>query len=359
MFISFLLSFIPHAKSSATKQRIIPYAVFLITRSSLEVRLKQNAYVSYINTYLKTYLFLTADINCPETLNFSVVVTNQSDVDEIISGPCGDQLDVLIQNATGTLNFMNLTTAHSIRVYDNPLLEVLNFPLLKHSIAFTVARAQSLLTISIPRLLSNTADKADSNGLNLNITGAPSLTQLNIPNVTGIQDLIVDNVNFDAYAFSNVMAIGSLHAASLASIDSLWVQPCSLILPELTSIGDITLRDIHSLNFASKPLTVHGSLVLDNMTPLPLAPTIDMGQVISIGLNASIASNANTTLNFGNLTTVGKSITVINNTDCTIDLDRLIRVGNLSILDNINTTLPTFPALERAENIHLRGYINT
>ncbi|KAI6091790.1 hypothetical protein F4821DRAFT_280149 [Hypoxylon rubiginosum] len=95
------------------------------------------------------------------------------------------------------------------------------------------------------------------------------------------------------------------------------------------------------------------------MTPLPLAPTIDMGQVISIGLNASIASNANTTLNFGNLTTVGKSITVINNTDCTIDLDRLIRVGNLSILDNINTTLPTFPALERAENIHLRGYINT
>jgi hypothetical protein len=64
-------------------------------------------------------------------------------------------------------------------------------------------------------------------------------------------------------------------------------------------------------------------------------------------------------MDFGNLQTIGGDLSVVNNTNCSLNLNQLSRVRTLSMIANAQTTLPFLSNLERAENIHLRGYIDT
>ncbi|RWA07523.1 hypothetical protein EKO27_g7582 [Xylaria grammica] len=147
------------------------------------------------------------------------------------------------------------------------------------------------------------------------------------------------------------------------------INPCqsfeaSLCIPSfyvLGSVADLVLRNINYIHFESQ-LTINNSLTIDNSSQDQVDPWHSVppsAKIITIGSNASLTSNSNFPLDLTSLTTLGDTLSVINNTNCSLNFDALTRARALVLLDNVNTTLPAFPALERVSDVHLRGNIIT
>lgn len=235
----------------------------------------------------------------------------------------------------------------------------------------------SLSNIFLPRLSTDASswDSTDVSSVDVSvyITGAPSLAQLEMPYVTEISELYLRDVRgTDLNGLGGIKVAGDISSdfcpdlSSLVSFRSLWMSAsgvgCILDFSDLTSFGDVTLRNISSLSLyslAAQKVPVNGSLVLDGMTRRQDYNAYEVDIISTIGSNANITSNSNLTLDFSGLTTVERSLFVANNTNCTIHFDKLNTVGNLSIIDNTNFTIPMLHSLEEADNIHLRGYIDT
>ncbi|KAI2601703.1 hypothetical protein GGR54DRAFT_96856 [Hypoxylon sp. NC1633] len=127
----------------------------------------------------------------------------------------------------------------------------------------------------------------------------------------------------------------------------------------LGSAGDLTLRNVALLDTAYNDLSMMGSLEFYGGSPFLNSSYIGIPFLTAVGSDANIGSNSNGHLSFGSLANVPGSLFVTNNTNCTMDFDRLTNVGNLSIVDNDSSTVPILSALETANNIHLRGYIDS
>ncbi|KAI1142104.1 hypothetical protein F5Y05DRAFT_422320 [Hypoxylon sp. FL0543] len=225
------------------------------------------------------------------------------------------------------------------------------------------------------------------NILSLNITGTPSLTTFTIQNATYFIDLVLvdsgtDNVEGLPTGLTNALetvdtavsiqtdrCVGFYRLRSLYELRLHAQAGCDYFLKTLTSIDNFTLTNAADISLGLSSLKINGSMILENSV-LPsgvndLAPvagtgnTIDLSQVTSAGWDLNITSNSNVDIDFGQLESVDRNLAIQNNTNCTFNFRQLTKVGNLLTTDNPNTTLPIFSNLERADNIHLRGYIDT
>ncbi|KAF3069764.1 hypothetical protein GL218_07910 [Daldinia childiae] len=108
-------------------------------------------------------------------------------------------------------------------------------------------------------------------------------------------------------------------------------------------------------------LQINDSLIIENCqndTP-DYVPIYATTTIYSIGNNLQARNNSGRELDFRQLTTVTGDISIYKNTDCTFNFNQLSDVATLSLVDNVNTTIPWFPWLQRASNIYIRGYIDT
>lgn len=284
-----------------------------------------------------------------------------------------------IYNAAGSLNFTNVTAAYGINVFNSPELKMLSFPKLVDMYNLQVSQAASLSTISMPRITVR-GQFGGTKEMDFNITGVPSLRELDYGDVDYLHSLILLDSGF--VPFPGITEIDflttSINASfpNLTSTSTLEVSSIPLgsfvgdVFPHLTSVNDLTLADSHLAVYDQSPVqldSINGSMLLKSLEYLErnsidgerYANSLDFRQTASIGQNASIISNTNVYMDFGGLTTIGGTFSIMNNTNCSFDFNQLTRVGNLSMVDNINTILPFLSDLETADNIHIRGYLDT
>lgn len=84
-----------------------------------------------------------------------------------------------------------------------------------------------------------------------------------------------------------------------------------------------------------------------------------MGGITTVGDSTKIANNSDYILSFKDLTTISGHLSVTNNTNCHFNFKNLREATSISMLDNIDSTLPQFTALELVGDIHLRGSIHS
>lgn len=286
------------------------------------------------------------------------------------------QRNIVVQNATGILNFTGLTQVSTISVEDSPQLEVLDCPVLEKMAQLNVIQAQALTNLSFPRLKDWRTEDGGMVTTSVNINGAPSLLDLDLGNLVDVWNYTTFGLPTDIpltldRLYGGPQIVSAEHITTddcpvllnLSYAGYVYISPagsCSLVFHELTAAEDITLNNVDSFTLSS-PLAVNGSLTLGNST----ADANRTGDNIllrfpemTVGSSISITSSSNSTLDLGGLKTVGGDIVVVNNTNCALSFNNLTDAGNITILDNIGTALPIFPNLERVGNIHLRGEID-
>ncbi|KAI3327304.1 hypothetical protein HD806DRAFT_389108 [Xylariaceae sp. AK1471] len=317
----------------------------------------------------------------------SITVSNQADVNKLNSSYCSN---IVIQGATGTLNFTTLKTAGTITVHDSPALEVLRFPQLLGLSTLTVTNATALTTMTLPMFspgsIGYTGDESYFQAgslFNLNISTAPNLSTLELKNLTSYGDLAL----FDTAPLPlSDLGTNNISAAILVQTNScvefsrlrdvgelqIFATPgCDYLFFSLRSAGNITLSNANSffaLTFASDgsfgipPIRINNSLILESSAPPD--PTFSEGQIkldriTTVGEDLKISSMSNLYMDFESLTDVGGDLSLIDNTNCTWNFGQVTSAGSLTLLDNENTIIPLFSHLQTVENIHLRGNIDT
>ncbi|KAI0509499.1 hypothetical protein F5B22DRAFT_616543 [Xylaria bambusicola] len=324
--------------------------------------------------------------SCPQ----NVTITNQDDIENGPLASCGDQLlFIQIEKAFGVLDFTNLISAEDINVHDSPQLEILSFPKLTILSSLVIDQATSLTELSMPMLSSTPPAFVSEDGnivfgpLDLNITGAPVLTDLIMMNATDFGSLKLVNFGdgvdeFNQMSLADAQSAFSFEIASclslrdLRSVVDLHViggAGCSYPF-SLSSVYDFTVTNSYATRVSLEAaMQVNNSLLVENSVyPVDhdsdflqsYGTTVELGQITSVGSDATITSNANAHIDLSGLASIDAGLSVHNNTNCSFNFDQISRIGkSLEMMDNIETTLPLFSNLERAENIHLRGIINT
>ncbi|TGJ80753.1 hypothetical protein E0Z10_g8014 [Xylaria hypoxylon] len=330
------------------------------------------------------------------------VVTSQDDIDNGLLSKCTTyQGNILIRNATGTLNFTGQAQAHNISVADCPRLQVLKFPDTYSTYWFEIREVNNLTSVSFPLrsdpiTFSGGGISVGANLPSLSIIGAKSLTTFEVGNSTYFGTLTLLDVGLgpatsrDTEWFSS----GSIKAAESIEIDSCFdlssledvgtltvsrVSNCFLPFSSIKSIKNYVLTNMNDstalagfLNgrsawFVDPPsFRINESIILDSLL-LPNDPYSLLGyggdeivpQVTTVGTDFNITSNANVNFTFDTLTGVGANLVIYNNTNSRFKFDKISTVGSMLLIDNINTTLLWFPALTIANYIHIRGYIDT
>ncbi|KAF2963832.1 hypothetical protein GQX73_g9742 [Xylaria multiplex] len=309
----------------------------------------------------------------------TVNITNQADIESGSLSSCPENAYryINIRNATSVLNFTNLTETDYIDVAQSPQLEILDFPHLTSLRYLAVNGATALESILMRQLSSLPSDIHEDGSYTLpipfsaiNITECPNLLELNIQNTTGLHVLALQNVSLSSLN-PNITSVVILETDSCLGLPDLrstrdfhltgtGAQGCFLF-SDLSSAHNFTLTSISpsEVVFGQAALTVIDTLTLESsVVTSDYDNTLKLDSVASVGSNAFITSNANAHIEFDSLVSVKGNLSIKNNQNCTFNFDNLGDVGNLLLMDNLNTTLPTFPSLARANSIHLRGYID-
>ncbi|KAI0454749.1 hypothetical protein F5B21DRAFT_474006 [Xylaria acuta] len=335
---------------------------------------------------------------CPAT----ITITSQEDIHDASLASCTgargfNEVVITTASAVEGLSFANFTGGFNISVASSPALQVLVFPdlvALEHLRVIDSA-APSLTQISLPKLRA----RAETLVYPVTYTLTPSLSVahalrfggLSLPALDELGDLVVAHVPRRQITSGGLARIASarsiesdnyLEYPGLSSVGTLRLigyEDAGFFLPNLSSVGgDFAFTNaVGSRLQTAAGLTVDGSFMLDttpyrradNETALE-SPTsnsgdnvsanaINVANLTSVGVNATIRANSNARIDISSLTTVGGSLSISNNTNCTIDVTKLSQVGTLSIIDNVDSTIPQLFNLARAESIHLRGNIDT
>ncbi|KAI0182529.1 hypothetical protein EV127DRAFT_488022 [Xylaria flabelliformis] len=306
-----------------------------------------------------------------------IYITSQDDTSNGLLSKCTDfQGNILIRNATGTLNFTGQAHPSSISV--------------------ALSTANDLTNVSLPSLPAG-AIEFDSSGASysgslasLAIVGAKSLETFDAGNLTNLTWLGVGQSgqqDIESFYYGNnitaaiwIETDGCLDLTALEKATLLIVSVasgCDFILSSIKSVHDLILTNLsHPYSLAGllnarkyddsdsflPSFAINGSMLLSSSLlpagdadgyPNEIAP-----RVVTVGSDLNITSNTNVNLTFDALTSVG-GLSVYNNTNSGFKFDKISTVGSMLLVDNMNTTLLWFPALTRANNIHMRGYIDT
>lgn len=239
------------------------------------------------------------------------------------------------------------------------------FPELTYARKVLVDQAESLTTLSFPVAWID----------NIEVTSAPSLNYFNMGINTNDTTVALNDVPLlYSSPLENVSSADSIEVPFCEGLENLGsvshlqvagqVDDCSLNLDNLGSVQDMNLSSIHSVRLG-KQLAVSSSLSLSNcscpgyLLNNALDSTIDMGGITTVGDSTKIANNSDYILSFKDLTTISGHLSVTNNTNCHFNFKNLREATSISMLDNIDSTLPQFTALELVGDIHLRGSIHS
>ncbi|KAI1345652.1 hypothetical protein F5Y01DRAFT_323004 [Xylaria sp. FL0043] len=329
-------------------------------------------------------------------VNATITISSQSDID---SGPlqsCGSgnsELQLEIVEAAGTLSFTNITRLYSIFVAQSAGLEGLEFPELVSLDFLDIIDATALNSLSAPNFEGTNAEAAGG-GFALQIFNAPLLydnldiqipTSLNTVSLwdSGEHTLVVDHgklipnsllaniTHLDFFQTNGCYNLPKLEVVSEVYLNG--EQACDYGLVSLKSVGSLNITAAaNTIIFGptadqSPPsIQIGTSITLsdtiwmpDNRTGFYSVNEMDLSRIDSIGQDLNISSNANLEFLLDGLTTVGATLILSNNTNCTFNFNQVLQVSNLLLLDNSNTTIPVFGSLQRAENIYVRGFIDT
>lgn len=296
-------------------------------------------------------------------------IASQGDIDAI-TWP-SDPPDILIRNAAGALKFTTLTLAWNIKVQDSPQLEALDFLVLKNVFIFELSETRLLSNLSMPALHNGNGE------VSITLTDTPSLFNIDLGNQTEFDVLSIFvhtkppeesyEANFDTAQIVNAYIIETDYCIQLYDLTHIGLlsmfplESCGMRFFNLSEAAEIALDGFNFVVFDPQ-LTVSRSLTLRNLKPYTDKESTAQfwtSNEMTVGDNVDVSSSSYSDLDFSLLTTVGGNISFVNNTNCTFNFDKLTEATNLYFLDNINTTLPMFPVLTRARDIHLRGIIDT
>ncbi|KAI0423654.1 hypothetical protein F5Y09DRAFT_355049 [Xylaria sp. FL1042] len=331
--------------------------------------------------------------NC---INTTVTISSQSDIDTGSLQSCGSgnsELQLEIIGAKGTLNFSNITTLYSLFVAQSPDLEILELPQLVSLDFLDVVDAPALNSLSAPNF-NGANDESVEGGFALQIFNAPILydnldfqipTSLNTVSLwdSGEHTLVVDHgklipnsllaniTHLDFFQTNGCYDLPKLEVVSEVHLNG--EQACDYGLASLKSVGSLNITNAaNTIIFGptadqSPPsiqvdtsMSLSGTVWMpDNRTGFYSVNEIELSRIDSIGQDLNVSSNANLEFFFGGLTTVGATLILSNNTNCTFNFDQVSQVTDLLLLDNVNTTIPVFGSLQRAENIYIRGFVDT
>ncbi|TGJ79343.1 hypothetical protein E0Z10_g9428 [Xylaria hypoxylon] len=330
-------------------------------------------------------------LECPETVD----ITGQEDIKKHALSPCtGDQgfSQLVIKTDADGLGFSNFTGGFNISVAASPQLQILSFPDLAALENINIVDAPALTQISLPKLHADA--ETEVSGITYTFTPSISISNalrfggFSLPALTELGDLVIRHVprrqttsgGLDKITTArSITSDNTLGYPGLTSVGTLRLtgyEDCGYFLPSLSSVGQFTFTNALGSRLQTSTLSVTGSFILnsspyrraDNESTFDVPPTnpdsfdanaIDIRNLTSVGANATIDSNANAQIDISALTTVGGALSITNNTNCTIDLTKLSQAGTLSIVNNVNSTIPRLFNLDRADSIHLRGYIDT
>ncbi|KAI1355964.1 hypothetical protein F5Y01DRAFT_301548 [Xylaria sp. FL0043] len=313
----------------------------------------------------------------------TTTVSDQSDADGMDSSSCPN---IDIRGAEDTLIIRNRTSIGTLVIRDSPKLETLRLPQVSSLASMVIDHADSLAVVSLPMLSGGTIAYTanDSYGVsgnsifNLSITSAPSLTAIHLQNLTSYGELIVSDISpytgvgENITSANKILTAACLNLSHLQDVGELQIsggQMCSYNFFHLRSIGKLTIYNGSSISGAifadideSPAIQVNDSLIIQpsaSPDPVRSGNEIAFTRIASIGNDLEINSFSNISMPFDGLTGVGGSISLSNNTNCTFDFSQVADATSITMLDNVNTSLPLFPRLQAVENIHLRGNIDT
>ncbi|KAI0857825.1 hypothetical protein F4860DRAFT_517514 [Xylaria cubensis] len=310
-------------------------------------------------------------------------ITTQDDIDSLqaeIQGKWPACFTVInIRGATGTLNFTTLNQTGSINVDNNPELEVLSLPEMLSLSSLEMSNSASLTTLIVPKISADSVESTFNSipFISFNITDAPNLSVVNLTSLNSVYSLsifgrhgaLVDGL-FNISSASSISTDARIDVSSLESAQDIQLLGSgSLGYSRLTSVGNLALLNATSEPFTSlgltarnealPPIQVNESLTLHTAFGGDNFGQAGLGRIGTVGADLNITAYSNLNVTFGALTAVGATLSLTNNTNCTFDFNRVSSLGDLVLLDNVDTVLPLFPQLEMAENIHMRGYIDT
>ncbi|KAI1753954.1 hypothetical protein F4782DRAFT_545306 [Xylaria castorea] len=344
-------------------------------------------------------LIMIASRECPAT----ITITTQEDIHNASLAACTgaqgfNSVLVTTRGAASGLSFANFTGGLAISVTSSPGLRLLLFPDLVALGNLDVDSAPSLAQISLPKLAARaeTLVYPVTHTLtpSISVSDAPRFDGLSLPALDELGDLVVAHVprrrrQLTSGGLARIASARSIESDNhleypgLASVGGalrlIGYEDVRFFLPNLSSVGgDFVFTNAAGgrLQTASS-LTVDGSFVLDTATylraenetttfdlPPPSrdsvsANVIDVGNLTTVGVDATIRSNANARIDISGLTSVSGVLSISNNTNCTIDVTKLSQVGTLAVVDNVDSAIPQLFNLASAESIHLRGNIDT
>ncbi|KAI0545606.1 hypothetical protein F4679DRAFT_560587 [Xylaria curta] len=310
------------------------------------------------------------------------IITNQTDIDDGPLQRCPDSRlsTINVRDATGTLTFSNLTYTQEISVQDSPRLEILDLPDLDVSDILTIDQAISLTNISLPHLGSSFNCSEEHVLIFFRITNAPSLVDISLRDLNCLLWVELSDVGkppkhkfqFD----SRNMSVGSiitdvcLDLGGLTSAGTLQLsgERCDYQMGKLTSVqnlllnrtvGDLYVDPVGRTSTIS-PVRVEADMVLESTVNRDGSKNeISLRRIETIGGDLNITSHDNVHIAYDDLTGVGKSLYLSNNTNCTFNFKSVSTVDSFLFADNVDTMLPSLSSLERAENIHVNGLIDT
>ncbi|KAI0843924.1 hypothetical protein F5Y00DRAFT_274734 [Daldinia vernicosa] len=278
---------------------------------------------------------------------------------------------IYITNFTGELDYPHCSNLQTIDIRGSPGLKKISFPDLNRLGELLIHDATELENISLPYLYPNSPGYIDPY---FDLLGAPNLKNVTFGDITVFSELNLASRHIYEYSFSNITSITALvvcydyHFENLRSVVTLQIAgnynqyfEMLRMFSNITSLQTLTLTDVGGNIYFGNSLLVNNSLIIENCysNVIGYLPIYDIKKIDSVGSDLRASNNTVTELNFRQLTTVSGDISIYNNTNCTLNLNQLSDVASLSLVDNVNTTLPWFPRLQRASNIHIRGYIDT
>ncbi|TRX90022.1 hypothetical protein FHL15_009123 [Xylaria flabelliformis] len=310
-------------------------------------------------------------------------IATQDDIDSLqaeIQGKWPACFTVVnIRGATGTLNFTTLNQTGSIYVDNNPELEVLSLPEMLSLESLVISDSASLTTLIVSKISADSVESTLNSIplISFNITDAPNLSVVNLTSLDSVHSLSIFGGHgapvaelFNISSASSISTDARIDVSSLESAQDIQLlRSGSLGYSRLTSVGNLTLLNattepftslgLTARNEALPPIQVNESLTLHTAFGDGTFSQAGLGRIGTVGADLNITAYSNLNVTFGALTAVGATLSLINNTNCTFGFSRVSSIGDLTLLDNVNTVLPLFPQLQMAENIHIRGYIDT
>ncbi|KAI0530231.1 hypothetical protein GGR58DRAFT_524879 [Xylaria digitata] len=306
----------------------------------------------------------------------TIIITSQDDIDNGRLSKCASYSgEIHIRNATGTLNFSGQATARNISVADCPGLQMLKFPDTYYTDWFVISEANDLTSVSLPLRFTSSLEftaGGELTGLNLtslillDIGPAPwSDTQwFNSGNITTADYIEIDNC-LDLSSLENVGYLKVSRASScfwpFQSIKSMQNYVLTNLNDSETLAGLLNGR---GAGFVDTPsFRINESMIIESLRlhsdSLGYGGNEIVPQITTVGTDLNITSNTNVNLTFDFLTEIGASLFIHGNTNSRFKFEKISTVGSMLLIDNINATLPWFPALTIANDIHIRGNIDT